>query len=156
MLERFALFERIASSITGKLPGSGTTVALFVTFVYVAVSFGVHHLFPFFVFDMYTSVPDRSSRLIARQADGTVHDVAWYSRWDCPELPVLRGPGARCQEGAISNARDSEALATLRRSSGPVPEGAPVALVRRTVRVDVPNPEASAQDCVVVECRATR
>jgi hypothetical protein len=144
----------VAAETRGR-PGLGGTVALLVALVYGGVSFGVHHLFPFFVFDMYTFVPHHSSRVLGKEADGTVHDVAWYGKWDCPRPIDLEGAGAPCSEWRISHARDLEARDALRRGATSLPSGPPVTLVRRVVRVDGPAPDSTTMDCVIAECRAS-
>jgi hypothetical protein len=135
----------------------GTTLSVLVAAAYVGVSFGVHHLFPFFVFDMYTHVPDVSSRLLGEEADGTVHDVAWYGRWDCPGPVDVMSESAPCsRDGHTSHARDLEASDALRRGATSLPDGPQVTLVRRIVRVDGPDPDSTATDCVIATCRAAR
>lgn len=135
---------------------TGATVALVAAVVYVAVAFAVHHLFPFFVFDMYTRVPTRASRVLGKEADGTVHEVGHYTRWDCPPLEDIQGGKGPCSEWRVSVARDGEAMEVLRRRAASLPDAPRVELVRRNVRLDVPNPDASASDCVIAVCRASR
>ncbi len=145
-------------SVVGwRRPDIGATVALLVAAAYVGVSFGVHHLFPFFVFDMYTHVSDRSSRLLGKEADGTVHDVSWYARWDCPPSLDIVSNSAPCGEGRVSHARDLEASDALRHGATSLPDGPAVTLIRRVVRVDgATPPDSTASDCVIAHCRAAR
>jgi hypothetical protein len=123
---------------------------------YLLVAYGVHHLYPFYVFDMYDQQPPAStSRLVARDAEGRLRDVIDYAAWSC-EGPLDR-PLEPCSAEHIA-ARDGEAERYVDRHRAGAGEGDPVDLVRHALRFDgtpaEPGLPGTTGDFVVQHCRA--
>ncbi len=55
---------------------------------YLAIGRGVRNLYPFSTFDMYSDEHvDSGSRVVARTADGAIHEVTSYRAWRCDAPP---------------------------------------------------------------------
>lgn len=99
---------------------------------YLGVSFGVHHCYPFYIFDMYSSPPPTSSsRLAVRTAAGALREVRDFVSWRCQESPRVEGPRS-CGVDTCINARDREVYDYIEQNAGRGVD--PVTLVRRVWR----------------------
>lgn len=121
---------------------------------YLAIAFGVHHAFPFYVFDMFDSPPSHSaSRVFVREADGTYTEAQDYEGWDCTVHPVPGVPEqlGRCGEFRWSKARDGDVAQWI--EEHPATPGAPrrsVQLVRRIWALE--KLDQPPRDCVLTTC----
>jgi len=124
--------------------------------LFLAVSWSSYHLWPFYVFDMYSTADhDRSSRVVALDERGGVHEIGAFSAWRCRGLSAadLSAPRADCPDTDHVDASDRERLWWLTTSADPG-QGAGVhdlLLVRRTWRFDDPS---NPHDCPLTRCRA--
>ena len=86
--ERTVSVQQVASRV-----GWGVLAA------YLVIAFGVHHAFPFYIFDMY-SMPAAPSvaPLAVRDARGEVSEIRTHEGWRCatPPLPSFAETAAKC------------------------------------------------------------
>lgn len=139
--------------------GSGwlRQMGAFLLVTYLLVSAGVHHAFPFYVFDMYNAPPkETASRILARLEDGSVHNVDVMDAWSCPEPLNAHPPGHHEQCGIFEPnfARERSALRWIGfHPVTPSTAGSVVSadLIRRVWRV-TPEGVAVDRDCVLQHC----
>lgn len=122
---------------------------------YLVIAFGVHHAFPFYVFDMFDMPPVRSaSRILVRSANGAVSDVRSHVGWQCPQppLPPTAEQMARCGMHLWSRSRDSDALRWIAaHSTGRSAAAGPrVELIRRIWSLEEAQP--AHRDCFLATC----
>ena len=126
---------------------------------FVAASLGVYHLYPFYVFDMYSDVYDDANRIIAVDASGAAHELDAYAVLRCegaPDAAWLAPPG--CPETQRYAVRDRYAAGALRARATSGDAGAaplePVVIARRIWRL---GPDGvSALDCPLQRCQGLR
>src|SRR5512142_1686071 len=126
-------------------------LSLIVCGAYVVCGQLVQNAYPFSSFPMYARISRSASRILARNAAGTVSETATYAAWKCSAFTL-----SSCEvppESAIVY-RDREALDAVNRSSpgGGHPRVA-VDLVRRTDRF---TPAFERHDCVMAHCTAEK
>ena len=148
------------------LPGDGDRalrrylLAVGVLFLggYLGIAYGVHHAFPFYVFDMFDMPPATSaSRLLARLPDGRVTDLRDQVGWQCPQPVVPPQPEQTKLCGAVmwSRSRDGDALRWIDEHATPGPgPRVPVAIVRRiwTFDPDGAHDGSPPRDCPLAAC----
>jgi hypothetical protein len=123
---------------------------------YVATSRAVLHLYPFSIFNMYSSERvSTASRIVARDATGAVHEVDELTDWDCDAPPDLE-PSAcpRSWPFYYIPYLDREAAAHVAAHAAKNPDAAPVAVIRRIFRLSEEPGDPVIEDCVLSRCRA--
>lgn len=139
-------------------------VALIVLAGYFSVARLVENLYPFSTFPMYAAEHEATaSRILARERDGSVHEIEEYDALSCEEPLDLAAEPDRCAAlGRYATIpyidREIEALLREReRAAAPAdPAGAPVTLVRRVFRFPDGPGEARVEDCALGRCKAVR
>jgi hypothetical protein len=135
-------------------------LVLCVLVLYCGVSFAVKNLYPFSVFDMYSSHVASASRVLARDAGGRAAEVTRFDGWQC-DAPVDVS-AARCAalpRFDYTPYKDEELAGWVRQhaappTSPPPASAAPVDLIRRIWRL---TPDGDrVEDCLLHHCRAAR
>ncbi len=125
---------------------------------YLLIARAVLNLYPFSIFNMYSSEPLASaSRIVARDPDGAVFEVDEYTRWRCPAAPDI-APTACPASWPFYYIPylDREAAAHIAGHTADDHHATPVTVVRRIFRLsDEPGPPV-IEDCVLRECHAVR
>jgi len=127
---------------------------------YFTVARLVENLYPFSTFPMYAGDhTDSASRILAREADGSVHEALAYAAWSCEEPPDLDREPERC--AALPRYFtipyvDREIEAHIREHTRPEEGGTPVTIVRRVFRFPSGPGPARVEDCEIGRCRAVR
>lgn len=120
---------------------------------YLGIAYGVHHAFPFYIFDMFDMPPATSaSRLLVRGSDGRVSDVNDHDGWACPQpvLPPADEQMRLCGGTFLwSNSRDGDALRWIDGHAGQGKQ--PVEIIRRIWTLG--DGDAHFRDCVVQRCQ---
>ncbi len=142
--ERTVSVQQVASRV-----GWGVLAA------YLVIAFGVHHAFPFYIFDMY-SMPAAESvaPLAVRDARGEVSEIRTHEGWRCatPTLPSFAATTAQCGTIQTVEARDKDDLNWIAWHSGN--GGQPVEIIRRIWRIH--DGAAVSRDCAIARCEVTR
>ncbi len=123
---------------------------------YLALARAAGNVFPFSSFNMYSTERLHSaSRIIARDADGHVHELDRYVAWDCEALPDIR-PAACPAQWPFYHVPylDRGALALLSERAAALPDAPPVTVVRRVFRLTQHPGEPTLSDCTLATCRA--
>ncbi len=142
------------------LAGARLRVATLSFGTFVAVSLGVYHCYPFYVFDMYSDVYDDANRIVAIDAQGVAHELDAYATLWCeggPNSAWLTPPG--CPQTQRYAARDRYAAGALRARTSATAAGVgaalePVLIARRVWRFGAEGVEV--QDCPLQRCRGAR
>ncbi len=123
-------------------------------FGYLCIAWGVTAFYPFSTFPMYSDIKiDSASRVVARTADGKLHDPTSYPAWDCAQpldvsfqhcMPYMRYYYIPYIDLQLAKYVDSH--------PAHLPRGETVDLVRHIWRLD-PGHERE-EDCVLQRCRA--
>lgn len=122
---------------------------------YAAIALAVENLYPVSVFDMYSRPRSSASRIVARDAAGSLVEVRRYDRWRC-EGPLDLSPRAcNAPRFDYSNYLDAEHAAYVASHSTGDGHGEPVEIVRRIWWLDQPGPPRTT-DCVLQRCTAVR
>ncbi len=120
---------------------------------YVLVSFRIGEVFPFARFRMFSRTVDQASRLVARTADGRIHEIAEFEGWTCDAV-------AKLDESCGIGYPDAEerVRAELKRRGRPSTSGAPevVEVVRQQFVAPDPEGPMVTRQCAVLVCRAVR
>jgi hypothetical protein len=123
----------------------------------LAVGYGVHHLYPFYAFDMYTRAEkSSSSRLIALDSHGKPREIRDFQAWRCVDLPAgwdLPGREA-CGPYGLVDTVDRKALNFLRTHSASPGSGETVRLVRRVWTFPHGSVPGGERDCPIATCQA--
>jgi len=129
-------------------------VACLVLGGYVGVSFAVRNLYPFSVFDMYSSIRTSASRIVARDGRGQLAEVQRFEAWSCGG-PVDTSPAKCGAPGSYFYVPylDEEAAGYVAGHAGA--GGTPVEVVRRIWWLDQPGAPRTT-DCVLQQCTAVR
>jgi hypothetical protein len=141
-----------------------TIVALLVLAGYFIVARLVENLYPFSTFPMYAAEREATaSRILARELDGSVHEIDEYAAWSCEEPLDLAAEPDRCAALARYATipyidREIEARIRELERAAPMadPAGAPVTLVRRVFRFPDGPGKARVEDCALGRCKAVR
>lgn len=153
---------RVAPDNAGKglAPLERWLAALFLA-TFAVVGYGVHHLFPFYAFDMFTRGDStHSERLAAQLPDGSLREVKRLTHWHCPTLPpvglVPLPPDSppRCQVRDIMDSQERRALGVLRQRAAGSPAGMPVQVVRRVWRMPSERDAGEVFVCPLLRCTA--
>ena len=123
---------------------------------YLALARAAGNVFPFSSFNMYSTERLHSaSRIIARDADGQVHELDRYLAWDCPIPPDIH-PRACPAQWPFYHVPylDRGVLALLRERAASLPDAPPVTVVRRVFRLREQPGEPTLSDCTLATCRA--
>ena len=128
---------------------------------FALVGYGVHHLFPFYAFDMFTRGDSVvAERLAARLLDGTLREVTALQQWHCPQLtavgiPMLpEGGSPQCQVRDIMDSQDRRALGHIRQHAAPKSVGPRVEVVRHVWRLPTEGGDGTVYDCPLLQCTA--
>lgn len=123
---------------------------------YVLVARGLDNLYPFSTFDMYSQVDSSSaSRVVARDADGTLREVTAYRALDCEgRLDVSEDSCGTAAEIYRVPYKDEEAVQHVETHRGASPDAAPVDIVRHVWKLSDDGSPALEKDCVLVRCVA--
>lgn len=135
--------------------------ALLFVLTFAAVGYGVHHLFPFYAFDMFTRGDSVvSERLAARLPDGTLREVTALQQWRCPQLPPVGIPmlpddsPPQCLARDIMDSQERRALGHVRKNAADQPGGVAVDLVRHVWRLPTDGGAGQTYDCPLLHCTA--
>lgn len=157
--------SKVRSASPGRLARDPAVfVGLLVLVGYLATARLVENLYPFSTFPMYAGErSDSASRLVAREADGSVHEASEYAAWSCEEEVDLSREHDRC--GALPRYStipyiDREIVESIRSrsqgSQGASGAGVHVTIVRRVFRFPDGPGAPSVEDCEVGRCKAVR
>ena len=116
----------------------------------------MHNLYPFSIFNMYsTERVDSASRIVARDPDGVAREVDEYEAWHCPAPPDI-DPTACPASWPFYYVPylDREAATHIERHAGVDPRARPVTVVRRIFRLSDASGPPPIEDCVLQNCRA--
>lgn len=131
-------------------------VSLLALLGYLAIARATGNLYPFSSFNMYSSERVHSaSRIVARDAHGSIHELDTFTAWDCP-TPLDPRPTACPASWPFYYIPylDRQAASLLQARAAPRPDAPPVAVIRRIWRLDDRPGAPAIEDCPLVECRA--
>jgi hypothetical protein len=123
---------------------------------YLALGRAVRDVYPISTFAMYSAHKvDSGSRIVARTADGRIHEIDRFAGWHCPG-PVSIDPAACPAEWPFYYIPylDRAARAVLERRAGSGKER--VDVVRRIWRLDGQAGPPPVHDCLLAHCQADR
>ncbi len=127
-----------ARSGTGPRARRVSLPALLAVVVYVVIATATHHVWPFYVFDMYAfAAPGTSSRISLIDEAGHTRDVRDVRAIRCPPETRAALDGPTCNAWWTVVARDDEVWEVLRTRALAGP-GEPATLVRRGWRWGAP------------------
>jgi len=137
------------------LARAGSLLALL---AYLALGRAAGNLYPFSSFNMYSTERVQSaSRIVARDDQGRVHELDEYTAWDCPKPPDIRPDACPAQwPFYYIPYLDREAAALLAARQAPLPDAAPVTVIRRVFRLHERPGDPALEDCSLQTCRAVR
>ncbi len=121
---------------------------------YVLVSFRVGEFYPFSTMPMFSRRMRRSTRILARRADGATCDLDNFDRWNCPTPLDARTMAVACPNAPRHPEKDREAVEYLRTHAATSSGGEPVVVIRRTYDLPVPGGPMRALDCALGTCSA--
>jgi hypothetical protein len=128
--------------------------------VYVAVSFRVGAVFPFYDFPMFSRMHESRGRTFVRDAAGREHRVVDFERWWCPSLDAaiaLDRPCGLSQTWAYDELMGAGNVATyLRSHAAGEPQGEPVELLLRVWRAGQGGAAPGTTECLIMQCNARR
>jgi hypothetical protein len=134
-----------------------TAAGALIVVIYLVTSFEIGERYPFARFRMFQDLPGASSRVIAREPSGDVHEIARYVDWHCPAVDEVRfdGPDQPCPMAGSYPELDQRMAGWVRDHSadGDTP-GNSVDIVRRTYFFPDRWGPAEHHDCVLLTCRA--
>lgn len=137
-------------------PDLARAAAVLALLAYLALARAAGNLFPLSSFNMYSTERLHSpGRIVARDAQGRVHELDHYLAWDCPAPPDIRPAACPAQQPFYHVPYlDREAAALLHERAASLPDAPPVTVVRRVFRLaDAPGAPI-ASDCTLATCRA--
>lgn len=128
--------------------------------VYVAVSFRVGAVFPFYDFPMFSQMTESRGRTYVRDLAGAEHAVADFDRWWCPRLEAALATERPCglpQTWVHDEMMGVGNVATwLRSHAADRPTGEPVELLLRVWRAAADGGAPVVTDCSIMHCKAHR
>lgn len=139
-----------------RAPSPPRATAVLALLGYLALARAAGNLFPLSSFNMYsTERLDSPSRIVARDAQGRVHELDHYVAWDCPTPPDIR-PAACPAQWPFYHVPylDREAADLLHDRAAAAPGAPPVVVVRRVFRLADRTGDPTVHDCPLVTCRA--
>ncbi|MSQ84881.1 MAG: hypothetical protein EXR77_18745 [Myxococcales bacterium] len=149
------------SNAAQTLAGLERWIGCVVLLTFAAVGYGVHHLFPFYAFDMFTRGDStQSERIAARLADGSLVEVKRLRNWHCPTLaavglpPVPSDSSAKCQVRDLMDSQDRRAIGLIRQHAAASAVGQRVEVVRRVWRMPTAQRPGELFNCPLLDCTA--
>lgn len=137
-------------------PQPAAALGALVLITYVLVARGLHDLYPFSTFSMYSGhATTAGSRIVARDAGGRIRELSAYDRWSCPpEAGVQEKDAEACGEVYRIDYLDREAREYLseHRTDRAAPGSEPVEVVRRIWQFGGAAPVT--RDCPILRCSA--
>ena len=150
--------ERGAASEARRRRALELVIGLVCFYGYSVTSFHVIESFPFSPLSMFSGGLHESSRILARTADGEVHELGALARVRC-ERAVDFAPEAlpACSRRVRHSENDRLAAELLRSRSVERSDeagGASIDVVRRIFRLPDPRGAPVVEDCVLLRCSA--
>ncbi|HXT99595.1 MAG TPA: hypothetical protein VN903_01295 [Polyangia bacterium] len=140
-----------------KLPPPRALVGAFAFAGYLGAAFGVENLYPISTFEMYAGAPPSHAptRVIARDAARTAHEVDEFVGWRC-EGPVPLDGTSCVNEWPYASTAYLDRAAADWVADHPGDGAEPVEIVRRVYRLTDEGGPPQVHDCLLRRCRAGR
>ena len=123
---------------------------------YVLTSRGLHDLFPFSTYSMYSGEHSvTASRIVARDQSGQLHELEDFAAWTCP-APIDFNPPRCSSGGAVYSIGyiDRDRQEYLDRARGHSASARPVTLTRHIWHFRSSNGPPTIEDCDLASCTA--
>lgn len=133
----------------GERPRLAVTVAF--ALAYLAFAWIVGRSHPFNQMRMFAPPDTTTSHVLARTADGELHEARWFARWSCEGRVDFS-----MNEHGVRRGYDELVQNHILRNSGEPERGVPIELVRRTFTIPEAHGPLVIDDTFLLRCRADR
>jgi hypothetical protein len=135
------------------LAASRASLAVVLIAIGASIPFNTGTRYPFAPFDMFSEPWQAATRIVVRTPDGRLSEVTAWGAWDCAEKLDLTQRGL-CGDDFGHPENAHKASDTVNSRQQPLPDGAPVEIVRRLFRFPRPGGPPSVDECVQARCKA--